>query len=85
MPRHNNATPIASIGHNGGPAIELIRADLIIGVGAIAAEIGYSKRQVEILLARGTLPGCGKSGHLWHASRRKLRAYFDAITSGEAA
>lgn len=75
------------IGHNGGPELDredTIGGDLLKGVAAIAAFIGEEERPTHYLLEKKRTPAGRLGGH-WVASKRKLRAHFDALTSGEAA
>jgi hypothetical protein len=58
--------------------------DALRGVVEIADFIGESQRRTFYLCERGLIP-VGKLGTRWIASKTKLRAHYDKITSGGAA
>jgi hypothetical protein len=59
-----------------GPTAPTLGDDLLMGVAAIAAELGERPRRVEYLLGRGLIPG-RRVGRRWYASRAALRAFFE--------
>jgi hypothetical protein len=63
---------------------ESLGSDLIWGVSALAKEIGKTERQTYHLVETRQIPA-GKTGGFIVASRRRLRAHFEALTSGEVA
>jgi hypothetical protein len=60
-----------------------ITDDALRGVVEIADFIGESQRRTFYLCERGLIP-VGKLGSRWIASKTKLRAHYDKITSGGA-
>jgi hypothetical protein len=58
--------------------------DIVRGVKAIARFTGEPERRATYLLEKGLLPA-GKVGSIWVASKRRLRAHYEAVTSGNAA
>ena len=58
--------------------------DNLDGANAIAAFIGQPRRRTIYLLECGYIPA-GKIGNRWTASKRKIRAHYDAVTGGRAA
>ncbi len=57
--------------------------DRLMGAPAIAKHCKQSIRQTYYQLERGYLPA-GKIGGLWIASKRKIDARYDQLTSGIA-
>jgi hypothetical protein len=55
--------------------------DLLRGIPAIAEFIGQPERIAYYQAEKGIIP-CGKSGGNWIASKRRLRAFYDALTAG---
>lgn len=60
-----------------------ITDDALRGVVEIADFIGERRRRTFYLCERGLIP-VGKLGSRWIASKTKLRAHYDKITSGGA-
>jgi hypothetical protein len=56
--------------------------DFLWGVGAIARELGLTRRQTYYQLENGKLPAKKQAGK-WLASRTGLRRHFGSIISGE--
>ncbi len=65
-----------------GPSEGNPSEDLIWGVDAISKAIGKTPRQTFHLVETRQIPA-GKTGGRIVASRQRLRAHFDALTSGE--
>src|SRR5687768_11927613 len=59
-----------------GPTAPTLADDLLMGVVAIAAELGERPRRTEYLLQRGLIPG-RRVGRRWYSSRSALRAFFE--------
>ena len=57
--------------------------DRLFGAPAIAKHCKQSLRQTYYQLEKGYLPA-GKMGGLWIASKRKIDAEYDRLTSGTA-
>ena len=57
-----------------------LRADLLWGCAAIAAEIGRDPRATFYMLQNGSIPA-SKVGQIWTSTRSRLRRHFE----GEAA
>lgn len=60
---------------------EALANDLLRGIPAIAAFIGQPERITYYQAEKGFIP-CGKTGGNWIASKRRLRAFYDALTAG---
>ena len=60
-----------------------VAADKISSVAKIAEYIGEPLRRTQYLCERGIIP-VGKEGSRYVASRRRLRAHYEKLTSGEA-
>lgn len=61
-----------------------VAGDKLEGIAAIAAEIGSTPRRTHYLLEKKLIPA-GKIGGIWIASKRRLRAHFEAIAGGNTA
>jgi hypothetical protein len=62
-------------------AADSLADDLLRGIKPIAAFIGENDRRAYYLCEKGYIPA-GKTGGLWIASKRALRAHFAKITAG---
>jgi hypothetical protein len=61
-----------------------LKADLIWGIDAIAAEIARNRRQTFYLLENGKLPAKKLMGR-WCSTRTGLRQFFQTMTAVEVA
>jgi hypothetical protein len=63
---------------------ENLGGDVIRGVPAIARFIEEEERRTYYLCEHRLIPA-GKIGAIWIASKKRLRAHYDRLTSGDAA
>jgi hypothetical protein len=68
----------------GTAAAYAIAEDKVRGVSNIAVYLGETVRRTQYLCERRIIP-VGKEGAHYVASKRRLRAYHEQVTSGEAA
>ena len=78
--KHTRAAPEIAKRTKQDNSSDSLRADLLWGCAAIAAEIGRDPRATFYMLQNGSIPA-SKVGQIWTSTRSRLRRHFE----GEAA